>query len=162
MPIVRGHYILDRSKLPTKADELRVRFVPQLVNGKNTLQVLYPNSEPGFEPLYVRYVVEMKLRLSDGTVAWRPAQIVVTGQRLIGMITDGSVGKAVLKESAGSVYSFALDLDDFGPVEIKKNWRGKPVEALILAKECQSPVFGIITPDMCDMFSCVWLLRIGG
>src|SRR6266702_5546663 len=63
MPIVTGHYTLDRSKLPTKADELRVRFVPQLVNDKNTLLVLYPNSEPGFEPLYVRYVAEMKLRL---------------------------------------------------------------------------------------------------
>jgi len=59
------------------------------------------------------------------------------------MITDGSVGKAVLKESAGPVYAFALDLDDFGPVEIKKNWRGKPVEVLILSKEGQSPVFGM-------------------
>src|SRR2546427_9489624 len=85
----------------------------------------------------------MKLQLGDGTVPWGLAQIVVTGQRLIGMITDGSVGKAVLKESAGSVYAFALDLDDFGPVEIKKNWRGKPVEALILSKEGQSPVFGM-------------------
>lgn len=143
MPIVTGHYTLDRSKLPTKADELRVRFVSQLVNGKNRLLVLYPVSEPGFEPSYVRYAVGMKLRLGDGTVAQGLGQIVVTGQRLIGMITDGSVGKADLKESAGSVYAFALDLDDFGPVEIKKNWLGKPIEALILSKEGQSPVFGV-------------------
>jgi len=45
MPIVTGRYTLDRSKLPTKADELRVRFVPQLVNDENTLLVLYPNSD---------------------------------------------------------------------------------------------------------------------
>jgi hypothetical protein len=98
MPIVTGHYTFNRTNQPAKADELRVRFVPQLVNGKNTLLVHYPNSEPGFEPSYLRYVVEMKLQLGDGTVPWGLAQIVVTGQRLIGMITDGSVGKAVLKE----------------------------------------------------------------
>ena len=148
MPIVTSHYTLDRSKLPGQADELRVRFVPQPVNGKNRLLVLYPNSEPGFERSYLRYAVGMEFRqilLGDRTliVAQGLGQIVVTGQRLIGMITDGSVGKAVLNESVGSVYAFALDLDDIRPVEIKKNWRGKPVEADILSKVGQSPVFGI-------------------
>jgi len=87
----------------------------------------------------------MTLRLGDGTVAEGAGQIVVTGQRLIGMITDGTVGKAALKEiaGAGSVYAFAFDWDDCDPVEIQKNWRGKPVSGRIMSKEGQSPVFGI-------------------
>lgn len=130
-----GHYTLDRSKLPTKVDELRVRFVPWLVKGKNTLLVLYPDTETGFEPSYVRYVVQMKLRLTDGTVDQGPGQIVVTAHWIIGLITDGSVGETVLNESNGSVYAFTFGLDDIRPVEIKKNWLGKPIEALILSKE---------------------------
>jgi hypothetical protein len=156
MPIVTGYYALDRSKLPSKSDRLRVRFVSQLVNGKNTLLVIYPNSEPGFEPSYVRYVGGMKLQLGDGTVAQLGGQIVVTGQRLIGMITDGSVGKAVLNQSVGSVYAFALDLDDIRPVEIKANWRGKPVEAVIRSKEGQSPAF------LLQVFSVVASLKNDG
>ena len=93
MPIVTGHYKIDRAKLPSKVDDLRIRFVSQLVNGKNTLLLLYPNSEPGAEPVYVRYAGGIKLGLGDGTVAEGIGQIVVTGKRLIGMITDGSVGK---------------------------------------------------------------------
>lgn len=155
MPIVTGHYTLDRTKLPAKAEALRIRFVPQLANNKNTLLVLYPNAEPGSEPSYVRYVALMKLGhllKGDGpmAVAQGLGQIVVTGQRLLGMITDGSVGKTVLKETAGSVYAFALDLDDCNPVEIKTNWRSKPVEAVIQSKEGQTPPFRlqIISVDL--------------
>jgi hypothetical protein len=57
------------------------------------------------------------------------------------MITDGAVGKAALSQSAGTVYAFAVDLDDIRPVEIKKNWRGQPVEAVIRSKEGLSPAF---------------------
>ena len=148
MPLVTGHYTLDRSKLPAKSEALRVRFVSQRVNNKNTLLVLYPNAGPGFEPSYVRYAVGMKFRqiqLEDRRLidAQGVGQLVVTGQRLLGMITDGSVGKAALKESAGSVYAFALDLDDIRPVEIKTNWRDKPVDAVIQSKEGQNPAFRI-------------------
>lgn len=141
MPIITGNYTLDRSKLPSKSDKLRVRFVSQLVNRKNNLLVIYPNAELGYEPVYVRFVAGMKLQLDDGTVAQMMGQIVVTGQRLIGMITDGSVGKVVLSQSTGSVYAFVFDLDDIRPVETKTNWRGKPVEAIIRSKEGQKPAF---------------------
>lgn len=141
MPIITSHLTIDRSKLPSKSDKLRVLFKSQLVNRKNNLLVIYPNAEPGFEPAYARYVTAMKLQLSDGTVAQMMGQIVVTGQRLIGMITDGSVGKAKLNEAVGSIYAFAIDLDDIRPVETKKNWRGKPIEATIRSKESQSPAF---------------------
>ena len=122
---------------------------------KNTLLMLYPNSESGFEPSYVRYVVRMTLALGDGTVAKGLAQIVVTGQRLIGMITDGSVGKTILKESAGPVYAFALDLDDFDPVEIQKNWLGKPVSVRIMAKEGQDPPFAMYAMRVHNVFLLV-------
>jgi hypothetical protein len=105
----------------------------------------------------VRYAVWMKLGhllLGDSTITLAQGfgQLVVTSQRLLGMITDGSVGKAVLKESAGtgSVYAFALDLDDCDPVEIKKNWRNKPVEAVIESKDDQNPAFrlGVLSVDL--------------
>jgi CHAT domain/Tetratricopeptide repeat len=150
MPIVTGYCTLDLMKLPAKSDELRVRFVPQHVDRKSTLLVLYPNSEPGFEPSYVRYTVMMEFRqilLSDRipTGAHGLGQIVVTGQRLIGMITDGSTDKTILSESDGSVYAFAFDLDDIRPIKInKRNWLGKPVEAVIQSKVGQAPIFGLI------------------
>ncbi|MFL5659578.1 MAG: CHAT domain-containing protein [Ktedonobacteraceae bacterium] len=149
MPIVTGYCTLNLMKLPAKSDELRVRFVPQRVDRKSTLLVLYPNSEPGFEPSYVRYTVMMEFRqilLSDRflTGAHGLGQIVVTGQRLIGMITDGSTDKTILSESDGSVYAFAFDLDDIRPIEInKRNWLGKPVEAVIQSKVGQAPIFGL-------------------
>src|SRR5437588_12500771 len=98
MPIVTSHYTLDRSKLPVQADELRVRFVPQPVNGKNRLLVLYANSEPGFEPSYLRYAVGMEFRqilLGDRTVivAHELAPIGDNGKRLVGMINDGLAGQ---------------------------------------------------------------------
>jgi hypothetical protein len=155
MPIVTRYYIFNRRDLPAKSDELRVRFVPQLVNRQNTLLVLYPNSEPGFEPLYVRYVVRITLALGDGTVAKGLAQIVVTGQRLLGMITEGSAGKTILKESAGSVYAFALDLDDLEPVEIQKNWLGKPVSVRIMSKEGQGPPLAMYAVRVHDVFALV-------
>lgn len=141
MPIVTGHYNLDRSKLPSKSDKLRVLFKSQLVNRKNNLLVIYPNAEPGYEPAYARYVTGMKLQLRDGTIAQMMGQIVITGQRLIGMITDGSAGKATLNEATGSVYTFTVDLEDIRPVETRKNWRGKPVEIMIRSKEGQNPAF---------------------
>jgi hypothetical protein len=148
MTNVTGHYTLDLTELPAKAPDLRIRFVPQLVNRKNTALVLYPNAEPGFEPSYVRYVVMMEFRhllLRERVIliVQGRGQLVVTGQRLVGMITDGSMGKVSLNESVGSVYAFAFDLDDIRPVEIKENWRGKTIEAIIHSKVGQSSMFGL-------------------
>jgi tetratricopeptide (TPR) repeat protein len=149
MPIVTGHYTLDLTELPVKAPDLRIRFALQLISHKNTLLVLYPNAEPGFEPSYVRYVAMMEfrhllLRGREILVAQGRGQLVVTGQRLIGMITDGFAGKVALSESASSVFAFALDLDDIRPAQItEKNWRGEPIEAIIESKVDQSSVFGI-------------------
>ncbi|HZS79798.1 MAG TPA: hypothetical protein VFA41_24520 [Ktedonobacteraceae bacterium] len=156
MPILTGHIQIDRSKLPSKFDKLRVRFVSQLVNNKTTLLMISPDAGLDFEPIYVRYATGMILKLGDGTVAQSQGQLVVTGQRLIGMVTDGAVGKAALSQSAGTVYAFAVDLDDIGPVEIKKNWRGQPVEAVIRSKEGQSPSFVL------QVFSVVAVLKNDG
>ncbi len=156
MPIATGHYTLDLSKLPSKADELRVRFEQQVVNGKNVQLLIYPDAEPGFEPSYVRYATGMSLQLGDGTVAGRLGQLVVTGQRLVGMITGGSVGNAALDASHGAIYVFSIDLDDcYGPVP-KTNWRGKPVEAMFRSKEDQRVAF------MLHVFSMVATVKNGG
>lgn len=150
MPILTRHYTPDHTPLPSNVDELRLRFVSKRVNGKNTLLLLHPDSEQGFESTYVRYVAMMELIHSyevDENVYLLTAkglgQIVVTGRRIIGMITDGSVGSAVLDESVGSVYAFTFDLDDSGPVEVKKNWLGKPITAVLRSKDQQKRPFGL-------------------
>jgi hypothetical protein len=156
MPILTSHIAIDWSKLPSKSDKLHARFVSQLVNGKKRMLMIYPDTGTDFEPIYVRYATGMKLQLGDGTIAQIQGQLVVTGQRLIGMITNGSVGKAALNETAGTVYAFALDLDDIRPVEIKKNWRGLPVEAMFRSKEGQSPAF------LLQVFSIVAVIKNNG
>jgi hypothetical protein len=148
MSIVTRHFAPDHTPLPSGANDLRVRFASKRVNNKNTLLLLYPDAEPGFEPSYVRYAVGMKFRQvhpDDGAItsAEGLGQLVVTGQRLLGMITDGTLNRTVLKESDDSVFAFVLDLDDVDPVEIQKNWLGKPVSARLMSNESQSPVFGI-------------------
>lgn len=156
MPIVTSHYTLDFSKLPSKSDTLHVRFATQLVNGKNRLLLIYPNAEPGFEPAYVRYATGLKLQADNGAVATGAGQLVVTGQRLFGMITDGSVGNAILKEATGSVYAFSFSLDDMSAVETRKNWLGKPAEALIRSREGLRPAF------LLHIFSVVASVRDDG
>jgi len=134
-------YTLDLAALPLKAEKIRARFDSQVVNGKNRQLLIYPNTGPDFEPHYIRYHAGIVFRLDNGTVAKIMGQLVVTGERIIGLITDGSVGKTKLSESSGSVYAFALDLDDIQLARIKTNWRKQPVEAFIMPIQDQKPAF---------------------
>jgi hypothetical protein len=149
-------YTLDLTALSLKAERIRARIGSQVVNGKNRLLFIYPDTGPEFEPHYVRYGCGIVFRLADGTVAKIRGQLVITGERIIGLITDGSAGKVKLDESSGSVYGFTLDLDDLQPPSIKTNWRNKPVEVFILPRQDREPAF------LLEVFSVVALMRDNG
>jgi hypothetical protein len=141
MPVLTGSYNLDLTALPANAEKQRVRFDTQVVNGKNRLLMMYPASGQGFEPTYVRYMVGMTLRLGDGTTAQQQGQLIVTGQRLLGMFTSGSVGNKQLNGQAGSIFVFTIDLDDIDVITPKTNRRGKPVEATLSSRDDLDPWF---------------------
>jgi len=83
----------------------------------------------------------MTIRLSDGTEAGDVGQLIVSGRRLIGMVTHGSAGDTRLDDSVGSVYAFSLDLDDIKSVETKTRWTGRVAGAVITSVDDLDPGF---------------------
>lgn len=156
MTFTGNKYQLDLSTLPTAIEALRVRFDAKVVNGKNKILYLYPNGEPGYEKRCVRFATGLMLTLADGTVAQNQGQLVVTGHRLLGMITSGSVGKMSLDESSGAIYAFAIDRDDLQPYELKKNWRGNTSQVRLQSKSGLEPRFQL------NIFSMVASLNNDG
>ncbi len=128
MPIKTGVFSLDRSSLPSHAAELPARFSEVVVNDKAKVILIGPGSDPDYEPRFARFLCGIILRLSDGTVAQNQGQLVISGRRILGMVTDGSVGGRVLNSQVGSVYAFSIDRDEIKPPVAKKNWRGKSIE----------------------------------
>jgi hypothetical protein len=118
-----------------------VQFDTQVINGKNRLVLLYPAAEKGFEPTYARFMGGMTLRLGDGTKVNQIGQLIVTGQRLLGMFTSGAVGTHSLDAQAGSIFAFSVDLDDIDSITPKTNRRGKPVEATLASRDDLVPWF---------------------
>jgi hypothetical protein len=70
----------------------------------------------------------------NGTAAGKLGQLVVTGERVIGMMTRGSAGGAKLDDSAGCVYAFAASRDDLRPAEAETNRKGSLTQALIRSR----------------------------
>ena len=140
---VACHLILDLSDLPSQLEELGVGFKMGAGNNKKPLLLIYPADDAAIAPVGapVRYAVYMTIRLSDGTEAGDVGQLIVSGRRVIGMVTHGSAGDARLDESAGSVYAFCLDLDDIKSVEPKTRWTGRVAGAVITSKEDRDPGF---------------------
>lgn len=148
MPLVAALYKIDRSTLPMTAEDLRASFNLQRRGKEDRALVLYPES--GAELSCVRYFTMMEFRHvilngEGGTLfaAGGIGQIVITSQRIIGMITVGRAGTDELKEAAGSVYGFSLDFDELRPVTSKKNWLGRPTEVAIASRIGLSPPFGL-------------------
>ena len=142
MAFVACHLILDLSDLPSQLEELRAGFRMGVGNNRKPLLLIYSASDATTSPAAsVRYTVYMTIRLSDGTEAGDVGQLMVSGRRVIGMITHGSAGETRLDESAGSVYAFCLDLDDVKSVEPKTRWTGRVAGAVITSRDDLEPGF---------------------
>jgi hypothetical protein len=153
--IVTRKYSVDLASLPKADPDLVIQIERTSVNG-NEILLLSKNSDDGVEPLQVRFATGMVLNLADGTTVGTQGQLVITGERVLGLITDGKVGDDVINESIGSIFTFVFDLDDIGQIESKSNWRGKPVELVFHSKENQSPIFSL------QVFSVVAVLKSDG
>jgi hypothetical protein len=114
-----------------------------LGNNKKPLLLIHPGADSAFEPQHIRYAADITLELDDDRVQ-KLGQLVVTGERIIGMITHGSVGGARVDPSLDlRVYTFALNLNDIEPIEVTTNRKGMPVEALIRSRAGQRPAFAL-------------------
>src|SRR5579871_3648072 len=91
-------------------------------NNSKQLLLLFP-AGPRPAP-YLRLAVYMSLVGPDGGTAGDLGQLVITGERLIGMMTHGSAAGSRLDERAGSVYVFTASMDDLAPAVPKTKWTG--------------------------------------
>jgi hypothetical protein len=132
---------LDLTALPSQSAELGVGFGMGIGNDNNPLLLVYQGAGTPAEPLQARYAVYMRLTLGDGTQAGDLGQLLVSGQRLIGMMTHGSAAGARLNEPAGSVYAFALDLADIQSVRTKTRWTGRLAGVVVQSRAGQNPGF---------------------
>jgi len=141
LTIAIGRFTLDPSALPWRSDELGVGISMGVGNNKKPLLLIHPGADPAFEPQHIRYAADITLELDDDKVQ-KLGQLVVTGERIIGLITRGLVGGARVDPSQDlRVYVFALSLNDSEPMEVTTNRKGVPVEALIRSKDGQRPPF---------------------
>ncbi|MGI9007647.1 MAG: hypothetical protein ACR2FU_15860 [Streptosporangiaceae bacterium] len=83
----------------------------------------------------------MRLTGADGTGAGDLGQLVITGERLIVMMTHGSAGGVRLDERAGSVYVFTASADDLAPAAQKTKWTGRAAGVLIRSAAGRPPAF---------------------
>jgi hypothetical protein len=132
-----SHLMLDLSALPFHSAELNADFRLGAGNDGKPLLLLSPAAPSPHE----RFAVYMELSGDDGTAAGKLGQLVVTGERVIGMMTRGSAGGTKLDDSAGCVYAFAASRDDLRAAEAETNRKGSPTKALIRSRDGQYPGF---------------------
>jgi hypothetical protein len=133
--------MLDLSALPFRSAELSADFRLGAGNNGKPLLLLSPAADAAASSPYSRFAVYMELAGDGGTAAGKLGQLVVTGERVIGMMTGGSAGGARLDGSAGCVYVFAVSRDGLRPAEAETNRKGVPVKALIRSRDGQYPGF---------------------
>lgn len=135
-----SHLMLDLSALPFHSAELNADFRLGAGNDGKPL-LLSPAALAAAPSSHERFAVYMELSGDDGTAAGKLGQLVVTGERVIGMMTRGSAGGTKLDDSAGCVYAFAASRDDLRPAEAETNRKGSPTKALIRSRDGQYPGF---------------------
>ncbi|HTW06413.1 MAG TPA: hypothetical protein VME46_02830 [Acidimicrobiales bacterium] len=143
---------LNRAAMPQKCNELGIRFERQsvaMIKGNLTEMILLrpatsllPEGEAvGPEPRFNLVVCGMHLKSGDGTVAQGSGQLVITAQRLLGMINNGTAtGSNPLSSSSGSVFCFSIGRDDIYAPDVTKR-RFKPSDYGFRAREEQTPSF---------------------
>ena len=141
MTFTVSYLMLDLSALPFHSVELNADFRLGAGNDGKPLLLLSPGGDAAAPSPHQRFAVYMELSGDDGTAAGKLGQLVVTGERVVGMMTRGSAGGAKLDDSAGRVYAFAASRDDLRPAEAETNRKGIPTKALIQSRDGQHPGF---------------------
>ncbi|HWC36034.1 MAG TPA: hypothetical protein VG650_14590 [Mycobacteriales bacterium] len=162
MTLVTAHFDLDLAGLPVKSELLSARFdrVPN-ANGEPML-LMYPVTTSSAPSHFVRYATGMRLasaaRRSGATPtqAGRMGQLIITADRLLGMFIQGSADNRIVDDAKGAIYTFSCSRGDLASVEVKTNWRGKPVEAFLNSTTEQCVPFRL------HLFSVVCCLQDDG
>lgn len=124
MPFAADHLKLDLQALPWSSDRLGAAFYLGTGNNTRPLLMMKPAAGQLTERRQLRYAADVILTLADGTVVRNLAQLVVTAERLLGMVIRGSAGSSKLDAGAGEVFAFSASLRETAPPTGKKNWRG--------------------------------------
>jgi hypothetical protein len=134
---------LDLNALPARLEELRIGFGMGVGNNKKPLLLVYPGTGAGYEALHVRYAVYMNFALDGRSAAGNLGQLIVTGQRLVGMMTHGKANDTTLDESVGSVFAFTIGMDDIQQATAKTRWTGRVAGVTITSRPAQNPAFDL-------------------
>jgi hypothetical protein len=125
---------LDLSDLPLHSPEFGAGFYLGTGNNSKPLLLVAPGAGNSAVP-HVRYAAGLVLTLADGTVVKELGQLVVTSDRIIGIVTHGSAGQVRLDGATGSVYAFTAGADDLQPAEVQTKRRGKLTGLVVRSRD---------------------------
>ncbi len=134
MTFAADYLRLDLSALPLHSPEFGAGFYLGTGNNRKPLLLVAPGAGNSVVP-HVRYAAGLVLTLADGTVVKELGQLVVTSDRIIGIVTQGSAGQVRLDGAAGSVYAFTAGVDDLQPAEVQAKRRGKLTGLVVRSRD---------------------------
>jgi hypothetical protein len=134
MTFAADYLRLDLSALPLPSPEFGAGFYLGTGNNRKPLLLVAPGAGNSVVP-HVRYAAGLVLTLADGTVVKELGQLVVTSDRIIGIVTHGSAGQVRLDGTAGSVYAFTAGADDLQPAEVQTKRRGGLTGLIIRSRD---------------------------
>ena len=136
MTFAADYLRLDLSALPLHSPEFGAGFYLGTGNNSKPLLLVAPGAGNSVVP-HVRYAAGLVLTLADGTVVKELGQLVVTSDRIIGIVTHGSAGQVRLDGATGSVYAFTAGADDLQPAEVQTKRRGKLTGLVVRSRDGQ-------------------------
>jgi hypothetical protein len=138
--LAASHLTFQPRAVPTAPRALGAAFQLGTGNNKKGQLILFPAGPDQAQP-HQRFAVYMRLTRDDGSSAGDLGQLVVTSERLIGLMTHGSAGGTRLDERTGSVYVFTAALDDLAPAVQKTRWTGRAAGVLVRSAPELKPGF---------------------
>ena len=136
MTFAADYLRLDLSALPLHSPEFGAGFYLGTGNNRKPLLLVAPGAGNSVVP-HVRYAAGLVLTLADGTIVKELGQLVVTSDRIIGIVTQGSAGQVRLDGATGSVYAFTAGVDDLQPAEVQAKRRGKLTGLVVRSRDGQ-------------------------
>jgi|SRR5579859_41427 len=155
MALKTARLTIDSSSLPQKWDGLGIRFErhsvakikatdppSDMVLIKPAGALLSAEEAVGPEPRYNHILCGMRLKAMDGSDAQGQGQLILTGQRFIGMIDTGTAagGPPLSVATSGHVFCFAFHRDDVYDPVVKKR-RLTPSDFSFRSKDGQPVAF---------------------
>lgn len=136
MPLKTAIYTIDQDHLPAQIPELGVQFVRENVamvrvdHPPKDMVLLKPSTKLssakdaiGPEPKYYTVLCNLNLQTPDGKVAQGQGQLLITAQRVVGMIEKGALtgNPPLLLKGSGKVYCFTFFRNDVDGLELEKH-----------------------------------------